>query len=487
MNDADRNAKPKAAWQPPTQDEIRKRAYELYLERQRECGGPLDDWLEAEAELLLRRNREGRSETTKVQESTMLPRRMDTVVVGGGQAGLAISYYLTQEAREHLVLERAPAVAHAWRDQRWDSFTLVTPNFQIRMPGAEYDGHDPYGFLSLAQVVEYFDDYVQRFRLPVHCGVEVFSVEKLQNAYLVRTSHANYEAHNVVIAIGLYQSPKIPRFSAQIPSSILQIHSMEYRNPSALPHGAILVVGTGQSGAQIAEERYQSGRKVFLSIGSAGRVPRRYRGKDINDWLTRMGMFDANVEELKSPDAKFAPHPQISGKNGGESLNLHQFTRDGVVLLGHVRGVRYGKVVIAPDLKETLAKVDKFEVNALKMVDTYIRRAGLHAPPQDIPQLRDGYEQDVITELDLEASGISTVVWATGYAFDFNLVKLPVLDADGYPIQKRGVTRYEGLYFLGMPWLHNRRSGILFGVGDDAAYLASYMAARPLTHAHVAD
>src|SRR6516165_2255658 len=412
----------------------------------------------------------------------MSTQRINTVIVGGGQAGLALSYYLRQEGRKHVVIERASAVAHAWRNQRWDSFTLVTPNFQVRMPGAEYNGNDPYGFMTLAEVVKYFDDYVERFGLPVRCEVEVFSVEKIVERYLVRTSERDYEADNVVIATGLYQSPKIPIFSERIPSEILQIHSMGYKNPSSLPTGAVLVVGTGQSGAQIAEELYQSGRKVYLSIGSAGRVPRRYRGKDINDWFTRMGMFDTKVGELKSPQAKFAPHPQISGKNGGESLNLHQFARDGVVLLGHARDARNGQLIIAPDLKETLAKVDKVETDALKKVDDYIDRMGLNVPLENVPQLRDGYEQEVITELNLQASGIATVIWATGYAFDFSLVRLPVLDADGYPLQKRGVTDYNGLYFLGMPWLHSRKSGILFGVGDDAAYIAAHIAALPSKH-----
>ena len=402
--------------------------------------------------------------------------RIDTVIVGGGQAGLAISYYLTQQGREHVVLERTPAIANAWRNQRWDSFTLVTPNFQVRMPGAEYVGNNPYGFMSLAEVVKYFDDYVKNFELPVRCGVEVASVEKAPKGYLVRTSDRNYKARNVVIATGLYQSPKIPPFSISLPPRIAQIHSMDYKNPSALPSGAVLVVGTGQSGAQIAEELYQSGRKVYLSIGSAGRVPRRYRGRDINDWFARMGMFDTTVGELKSPRAKFAPHPQISGKNGGESLNLHQFARDGVVLLGHVRSVEGRRFMIAPDIKETLAKVDQFELDALKMVDSYIARIGLNVPAEVVPQLRDGYEQEERDTLNLDAEGIKTVIWAAGYNFDFSFVKLPVTDEDGYPIQKRGVTAFDGLYFLGMPWLHSRRSGILFGVGDDAAYLAAHIA-----------
>jgi len=403
---------------------------------------------------------------------------IDTVVVGGGQAGLAISYYLTQQNREHVVLERAPAVANAWRNQRWDSFTLVTPNFQVQMPGAGYRGNDPDGFMSLAELVKYFDNYVERFRLPVPCGVEVFGVEKIDDLYVVRTSEGDYEAENVVIATGLYQSPKIPRFGLQIPPSILQLHSMKYKSPSTLPEGAVLVVGTGQSGAQIAQELYQSGRKVYLSIGSAGRVPRRYRGKDINDWFTRIGMFDTKVDELKSAKDKFHPHPQISGKNGGMSLNLHQFARDGVILLGHLSGAHEGHLVVEPDLEKTLAAVDQFEIDALKKIDDYITHAGLAAPTEDIPRLLDGYRQEERTELNVERMGISAVIWATGYAFDFGLVKLPVADPDGYPIQKRGVTRYPGLYFLGLPWLYNRRSGILFGVGDDAAYLAAHIAAR---------
>ena len=307
----------------------------------------------------------------------------------------------------------------------------------------------------------------------------MFSVEKIgEESIWCRSTEDNYQAKNVVMATGLYQAPKIPNLSVRIPSNILQIHSMEYKNPSSLPGGAVLVVGTGQSGAQIAEELYQSGRKVYLSIGSAGRVPRRYRGKDMSDWFTLIGMFDAKVEELRSPQAKFAPNPQISGKNGGESLNLHQFARDGVILLGRLREAHDGQLIIAPDVKETLAKVDQFETDALKLVDDYIIRMGLSAPTEDIPRLGDGYEQEQITRLDPNAAGISTIVWATGYTFDFSLVKLPVVDSDGYPIQKRGATRFEGLYFLGMPWLHSRRSGILFGVGDDAAYIAAHIAAR---------
>ena len=416
----------------------------------------------------------------------ILPQRIETVVIGAGQAGLAISYYLTLAGRAHLVLEKAAVLANAWRNQRWDSFTLVTPNFQVRMPGAEYAGPVPYGFMSRAEVIDYLDAYAARFQLPVRCGVEVWSVERLAGAYQIATSAGTLRAENVVVATGLYQSPKLPRFSAAFPAEIRQLHSMHYRNPASLPPGAILVIGTGQSGAQIAEELYQSGRKVYLSIGSAGRLPRRYRGRDINDWLTRMGLFDTKVQELRSAAEKFAAHPQISGKNGGESLNLHQFARDGVQLLGHVHGFSEGQLLLSPDLHETLAKVDRFEIDTVRRIDEYILGAGLAAPRETLTQLRDGYEQPQITELNLTAVGIGSVIWATGYSFDFSLVRLPVVDGDGYPIQTRGVTRFEGLYFLGMPWLYSRRSGLLFGVGEDAAFLAEHMAARTAAFRHAA-
>lgn len=234
----------------------------------------------------------------------MLSHKIDTVVIGGGQAGLAISYYLNQEGREHVVLERAPAVANAWRNQRWDSFTLVTPNFQVRMPGAEYRGTDPYGFMPLAEVVEYFDGYVERFHLPVHCGVEVFSVEKMGEEYLVRTSEGDFEAANVVIATGLYQAPKIPKLSLRIPSNILQMHSMDYKNPPSLPDGAVLVVGTGQSGAQIAEERYHNTIVCkLMKVEAFAAVLARNLGIRRELGLWRFQFFDSGVEiaDLRKP------------------------------------------------------------------------------------------------------------------------------------------------------------------------------------------
>ena len=238
----------------------------------------------------------------------------------------------------------------------------------------------------------------------------------------------------------------------------------------------MLVVGSAQSGAQIAEELYQGGRKVYLSVGRAGRVPRRYRGKDANWWSDKLGIYDRTVDQLPSPKAKFFGKPHISGKDGGHTLNLHQFARDGVVLVGHLRGVDDSRIILAADLKENLAKADQFEADFVKAIDQYIAETGMQAPPETLPELRDGFDQRVLSEIDLKSAGITNIIWATGYKFDFSLVKLPVLDSDGFPIQKRGVTDYPGLYFVGLPWLHNAKSGLLYGAGEDAAYIAQKLA-----------
>jgi putative flavoprotein involved in K+ transport len=405
---------------------------------------------------------------------------VETIIIGGGQAGLATSFYLKQRGREHVVLEQAGQVGNAWRSDRWDSFTLITPNWAFRLPGADYAGSAPEGFMARAEILSELEQYVARFHLPVRCEVHVTAVEPGPggNGYRVETQGAALQARNVVVATGRFQRPRIPAFRADLSGGILQLHSGQYRNPRALPPGAVLVVGSGQSGTQIAEELYLSGRRVYLSAGGAGRLPRRYRGKDIYEWLQLTGVLDRTVYTLPSPGARFDASPQLSGRDGGRSLSLHRFARDGVVLLGRLRGAREGRIRLAPDLKESLAAADRFEAEMLALVDAFIARTGMSAPPESLPELRDGYDVEELSELDLEAAGVSTLIWATGYAFDFGLVRLPVIDADGYPVQQRGVTRYPGLYFVGLPWLHKQKSGLLLGVGEDADFIASAIADR---------
>jgi putative flavoprotein involved in K+ transport len=262
----------------------------------------------------------------------------DIIVIGGGQAGLSVSYYLAREGREHIVLEQG-RIGETWLSKRWDSFTLVTPNWTVQLPGSPYDEEDPDGFVLRDEVVAYLERYVESFNLPVRCGVRVNSLQQgPQGGYLLNAGQMTFEAKNVVVATGAFQVPKIPPMSSQIPSDILQIHTDGYRNPQSLPRGSVLIIGTGQSGCQIAEELNKSGRTVYLATSSCGRAPRRYRGKDIIWWMNKIGMLDDLVDKLPSPSGKFACNPHVSGKGGGHDINLRQLANDGVVLLGHLVG-----------------------------------------------------------------------------------------------------------------------------------------------------
>lgn len=413
-------------------------------------------------------------------------KKIDTIIIGAGQAGLATSHHLSRQGRAHLVLEQAGQAASSWRHGRWDSFTLVTPNWAFRLPGAEYDGPQPEEFMGRDEVVRRLEHYAAG--MPVQYGMRVTSVrrharmQKLTQAqaYTVETPDGHFEADNVVVATGLFQRPARHAVAQRLPSDLLQLHSSDYRNPAALPAGAVLVVGSSQSGAQIAEELRLSGRGVYLCVGSAGRAPRRYRGKDSSEWLDVLGLSERTVDRLPSPAAKFAANPHVVGKSGGGNLNLHQFARNGMVLLGRLTDAANGRIRLAPDLHVNLAKADAFEAHFTGMVDAYIAANCLDIPPQALPQLKDGYAVRLREELDLREAGITTVIWAAGYAFDFGMVKLPVLDRDGYPVQQRGVTAYPGLYFVGLPWLHKQKSGLLSGVGDDAAHVAAHIARRGL-------
>jgi putative flavoprotein involved in K+ transport len=404
--------------------------------------------------------------------------QVETVIVGGGQAGLATSYWLGQLGRENIVLERAAHAGSAWRDGRWDSFTLVTPNWTIRLPGAEYQGSEPDSYMGRTDLVRYFEQYVERYRLPVRYDTRVNSIDTLNGGgYRVQAGDSSWMARNVVVASGFFQNPRIPDYSRNIPADILQLHSGSYRSPAALPPGAVLVVGSAQSGCQIAEELYQSGRKVYLCVGgSSGRIPRRYRGRDIVYWLYNSGFMNRTVANLSSPRARFAGNPQATGKNGGHTINLHQFYRDGVTLLGHMQGAQDGKAWLDSDLQVNLAKVDQFEVNIKKMIDDYIAKNGIEAPEETLPVLRDAYDELEILSLDLRSAGISTVIWALGYTFNFNFVHMPVFDSDGFPVTEHNVSRYPGLYFVGIPFVTMQKSGLLVGVGEDAAFIAQSIA-----------
>lgn len=407
--------------------------------------------------------------------------KIETLIIGGGQAGLALSYWLSQQGREHLVLEQASQGANAWRNDRWDSFTLVTPNWTMRMPGAEYAGPEPDGFMTRADVIAYLEKYIERFAVPLRYNVRVEAVTSAGTDYQVQTTSGAFLARNVVVATGLFQKPKIPLAARTITANVMQIHSGQYRNPYALPPGAVLVVGSAQSGSQIADELLEAGRTVYLSTcSSSGRLPRRYRGRDGMQWFYDLGGLNRTVDKLPSPRAKFAGNPHLSGKGGGRTLNWHQFAQAGAILLGRFANADGNELTFASDLQENLARADKFAADFTKNVDTYIEKNGLEAPLETLPDLRTGYEVEASTQVNLTTAGISTVIWALGYTFDFSLVQLPVTDGDGFPMAQRGVTAFPGLYFLGLPWLHTQKSGLFLGVGEDAQYVAEHICGRTL-------
>lgn len=403
---------------------------------------------------------------------------IDTVVIGGGQAGLAISYCLTQQRRPHVVLEKH-RIGEAWRSGKWDSFTLVSPNWTLQLPGFHYRGADPDGYLTREEVVRYLEDYARLFDPPVRTGVTVTCVRDDADGFAVETDKGALLATNVVVATGAFQKPRIPSFAAQIAPHIHQIHSSQYRNPDSLAPGAVLVVGSGQSGCQIAEELYQRGRSVYLCTGKAGRLPRGYRGQDVFRWVNELGLFNQTVGSLDSPAERFDANPQLTGKDGGRSLNLHQFARDGATLLGRLQGASGSKLSIAGDLMDNLASMDQMEAGFKEAVNRYIEQNGLQAPAEKHqPELRTGYDSAIVTELNLDEAGITSIVWAAGYTVDFSWIQFPIFDEFGYPHHQRGITAQPGLYFIGLLWLHTSKSNLFFGMGDDAAYIAAHIAQR---------
>ncbi|HEX6328262.1 MAG TPA: NAD(P)/FAD-dependent oxidoreductase [Jiangellaceae bacterium] len=404
--------------------------------------------------------------------------RVNTVVVGGGQAGLSMSYCLSPQNHEHLVLERSRVAEH-WRSRVWDSFCLVTPNWTVQLPGMPYDGPDPDGFMGRNALVAHLERYAAYVSPPLRTGVTVSGVRPSRwgDAYLLDTTGGTLATQNVVVATGGCQHPTIPRLASNFAAFIHQIHSSEYRNAGELPDGAVLVVGSGQSGAQIAEELYQSGRRVYLCVSRCGRVPRRYRGRDTMWWMVQMGILDQPAE--RSPVSQGAGcNSHVSGKNGGHDLNLWQFACDGVVLLGRLEDAAGTKIRLAGDLQRNLHAADATAARIMERIDEFIAKTGTEAPQRDpVDPQRGSIRMDAISELDIGASGIKTIVWATGYRHDFGWLQVPGICSDGKPIHRRGVTRLPGLFFLGLRQQHTVKSELLLGVGADAGFLAEHITA----------
>jgi putative flavoprotein involved in K+ transport len=352
-----------------------------------------------------------------------------------------------------------------------------------QLPGFPYQGDDPDSFLPREDIVAYLEQYAASFNSPLQCGVRVTAIQQQPggDGYFVEAEEMTFAARNVVLATGAFPKPKLPTASTALPVDICQLHTSEYRNPQTLPSGAVLVVGTGQSGCQIAEELHESGRQVYLSTSSCGRIPRHYRGKDSTWWLTRMGFFDRTLDQLPSPNAKFACNPHVSGNHGGHDINLRQFARQGMILLGHVQAVQGKQIILAPDLEENLAKADAFAAQIMQGIDAYIKKTGMQVEANsttgEAPSNSATSTKPILT-LDLHSAGISTIIWATGYKLDFGWVQPPVFDQAGSPVHQRGVTASRGLYFLGLHWLYKTKSALLYGIGEDAAFIASAIADR---------
>ena len=401
--------------------------------------------------------------------------RRDVVVVGAGQAGLAVSWYLRLFGVDHVVMERG-GVGESWRSARWDSFTLVTPAWMTRLPGLVQPPGTGETFTAREDVVALLEAYSAS--LPVRAGVEVASVHHDGEGYRLTTSDGPLRARAVVAASGAQCVGVIPPLADRLPRTVLQLHAGQYRNPTALPEGGILVVGSGQSGVQIAEELARAGRRVFLASSRVGRVPRRYRGRDAHDWSQEMGLHDRRVDQAR-PEELNAANPLLSGAHGGETLALQQLARDGVDLLGRLLDTKGPILRFGGDLAENVRFGDQAAAAFRRSVDEYIDRVGMSAPcPDSDPVERPNHHRGQSPfDLDITSAGIRTVIWCVGFGPSTAWIDLPVLDSRGQIMSRAGICAIPGFYTLGAPWLTHRGSGILYGIGTDASRVARHLVA----------
>jgi putative flavoprotein involved in K+ transport len=400
--------------------------------------------------------------------------QVDTIVVGAGHAGLSTSYHLTERGRDHVVLERG-RVADTWRRCRWDGFFLNTPNWAQQLPGHPFEGTDPDAFAPLPEVIAYLEEYAVKIGSDLREGVEVTALRGDGDGFVLETTETELRARNVVVATGAYQRPARPPFATGAPDDVLQLDTDAYRRPDQLPEGAVLVVGSGQSGCQIADELLAAGRDVYLSVGKCAWFPRRYRGRDIIRWAIDIGLMDQTVDSLPSPAARLACNPPVSGNDGGHDCNPRWLSRRGAVLVGRIEGFGGSEVVLGGGLEETLVAGDAFQRDIESKLEDHIAAHGLDLQEPEPAEEGDG---SVAHELDLHAAGISTILWSTGYRPDYDWLDLPVTDEHGWPLQTRGVTPHEGLYFVGVHWLHTRKSSLFLGVGEDAGHVVEHLTAR---------
>lgn len=400
---------------------------------------------------------------------------IEALVVGAGQAGVAMSEHLSRFGVPHLVLERH-RIAERWRTERWDSLVANGPAWHDRFPGLDLPDLDADAFAPKDRMAAYFEAYAEKFDAPIRCGVDVTSVRRNAGrpGFRVETSGGAIEARYVVAATGPFQRPVVPDIVPEA-AGVLQMHSNAYRNPGQLPDGAVLVVGSGSSGTQIADELLRAGRRVFLSVGPHHRYPRRYRERDYCWWLGVLGRWDIQAPE---PDTRHVTIA-VSGAYGGHTIDFRRFASRGMTLVGRAEGFADGVVRFAPDLADNLARGDRSYLSELDQADAYVVRNGLDLPEE--PEARAFLADpdcvaNPVLDLDLAAAGVSSIVWATGYGYDFGWLQVDAFDAEGKPRHSRGVSSESGLYFLGLPWLARRGSSFIWGVWHDAMYVAAHIA-----------
>ncbi|HTJ95747.1 MAG TPA: MSMEG_0569 family flavin-dependent oxidoreductase [Pararobbsia sp.] len=416
------------------------------------------------------------------------PGHYSVVIVGGGQAGLSVSYYLKEAGIDHAVIEKR-TVTHTWREQRWDAFCLVTPNWQCALPGYPYNGADPHGFMTRDQIVEYLDGFVATVAAPVLEHTGVTSLKRSGDGrYTIETTAGIFTSDHVVVAAGGYHTPIVPRMAERLPAQIVQIQSSEYRNPGALPEGAVLVVGSGQSGAQIAEDLHLAGRKVWLAVGDAPRCARFYRGRDVVDWLADMRYYDLPVDQhpLREGVRDNTNH-YVTGRDGGRDIDLRKFASQGMELVGQLNEFDGECLQFSSNLKSSLDHADAVYDRINASIDAFIEKSGIDAPPGQRyePVWIPGEER---ATLALAESGITTVIWCIGFRPDFSWIDVPIFNGRGYPSHYRGTTSAPGLYFVGLPWLHTWGSGRFSGIARDAKHIVdAIVTAHAAPHGRVED
>ena len=404
----------------------------------------------------------------------MTVEKVDVLVVGAGQAGVAMSEHLGRNGISHLVLERH-RIAERWRTERWDSLVANGPAWHDRFPGMTFDDIDPEAFAPKERVAQYFVQYADKIGAPIRCGVNVTSVRRNEGraGFRVETSESVIDATHVVAATGPFQKPTMP---AIVPAEagIHQIHSSAYRNPDELPEGAVLVVGAGSSGGQIADELLRSGRRTFLSVGPHDRPPRRYRGLDYCWWLGVMGKWDIQTPAPGTEHVTIS----VSGANGGDTVDFRRLAARGMTLVGRTEAFRDGSLFFRNDLAANIARGDANYLSVLDEADAYAERNGLDLPEE--PEARQFLpDPDCVTNpiesLNLKDQGITSIIWATGFAYDFGWLQVDAFDAAGKPNHQRGVSTEPGVYFLGLPWLSRRGSSFIWGVWHDARFIADHI------------